>query len=378
MQALILFRSFLFNRSLPEDIWSSSDDAPNAVIEEIVRLIIPFYYGERIALYRLWAPLLRGFNEDTYPTHEVATEILPALAPDGPKFAEMLIKEYERKTQETPPANLADDPRGSARWAKQNAREQLVILEALFWALFGYVPSSGATIVQLFEAAYTTELGAHQASGSYLLDAEGTQLQQDTAAVWIVVMLEVLELERIAEPGHVRISDAPVPGRDPLYTDSPEHLARLHELVLEHPHSQYACVYLAWAFVLQRLTAVKAQTKDVPVAYQAFFRTLPPKADRSYAIDADSVHRFMARRCLEPEAALFGLMHGLLTQSPLFVTSIAWKTGSSLTNPNDLAYRSVLKGGLYQLGAVTQSVDTLHRSLDRSRRACPSGRNPRL
>lgn len=344
VHALVLLRSFLFNRGLPDDAGSNPDDTPGALVDELVRLITPFYYAERVALFRLYAPLVRAFDDPSHPTHEVAVEILPELAPEPTKFAEQLIDEYKRKTQETPPANLADDPRGSARWAKQSAREQLVLLEALFWTLFGFVPSAGATIVKVFEAAYATELGARQAAGALLLDEEGVQLIQDAAAVWLVLMLEVLELERVAEPGHVHVDALPRADGEGLYTDDPEEMAKLHTLVLANPHAQYAPVYLAWAFVLHRLAAVKAQTKEVPVAYQEFFRALPPKADRSYALDADSVHRVMARRCLEPEVGLFELLHGLLTQSPLFVTSVAWRTGSSITDPNAVAFRSVLKG----------------------------------
>lgn len=308
----------------------------------MVELITPFYYAERLALFRILNPLLRAFEDPMHPAHPVAAEFLPLIAPDGAQLADALLVEYLRKVKAALPAQVVDDPKGAARWTKQSAREQLVLLEDLFWALFSYVSSDGPMVVRVFEAAYATELGSRQENAALLLDAEGAQLQQDAAAVWIVIMLEVLELERVAEAGHVQISVEPT--GDSLYTNSPASLTRLHELIISNSNSHYACVYLAWAFVLHRLSVVKAQSKEIPAAYQDFFRSLPPKMERSYAIDADSVHRVMAKRCLDAEAGLFQLMYTLLTSSPIFVTSVAWKTGSSVTDPNAVAFRSVLKG----------------------------------
>jgi hypothetical protein len=65
---------------------------------------------------------------------------------------------------------------------------------------------------------------------------------------------------------------------------------------------------MAWAFVLSRLAAVKSQLKTLPPACHELFRSLPPQGDRFHVIDADSVHRAMAKRYLEPELGLFPLM----------------------------------------------------------------------
>ncbi|KAJ3754452.1 hypothetical protein EV360DRAFT_86825 [Lentinula raphanica] len=51
----------------------------------------------------------------------------------------------------------------------------------------------------------------------------------------------------------------------------------------------------------------------------------------------------MSQLCLDPKSGLLSLMKTLLTNSPLFVTSIAWKTGSTVTDPNVIAFRSVFK-----------------------------------
>ncbi|EDR12602.1 uncharacterized protein LACBIDRAFT_311161 [Laccaria bicolor S238N-H82] len=49
-------------------------------------------------------------------------------------------------------------------------------------------------------------------------------------------------------------------------------------------------------------------------------------------------------QCLEPETGLYNLLGNLLTNSPLSVTAVSWKTGSSISKPNAVAFRSVLKG----------------------------------
>jgi nuclear pore complex protein Nup188 len=338
VDALVLLRSFLYNRGLP----ANAGAGDSSLIEELVEAITPFYYSERLALLRTFVPLLHAREEPTSLAHEIAIEALPIVIPDGRAFAGALLDEYLCKVKAGPPERAAANPKAAARWAKQNAREQLIVLEVLFWTMFGYVPCDGALVVRIYETAYAVELGSLQENNAMMLDAEGAQLQQDSAAVWILIMLEVLELERVAEPGGIEI--AVDPAEDALYTASPASLTRLHELITTHANSHHACVYMAWAFVLSRLVAVKSQLKTLPPAYHEFFRSLPPQGDRSYVIDADSVHRAMAKRCLEPEVGLFPLMLTLLTASPVFVPSVAWKTGSTVTEPNAVAFRSVFKG----------------------------------
>ena len=75
-----------------------------------------------------------------------------------------------------------------------------------------------------------------------LLDDEGTQPGQDSAALWIVIMVEVLCFEKIADEP-VDVSEDP--NNAELYTSDPTSLKRIHELVISHGDSQYACTYLA-------------------------------------------------------------------------------------------------------------------------------------
>lgn len=306
---------------------------------ELVKDITDFYFQERIHFLRVFIPLFRARSSAQHPAHSLASKLLPKIIPDAQLFAESIIKEYLRKTQQPLPAHATHDPKTTSLWAKQIAKEQLVLLEVLFWTMFDYAPCNGPLVVQIYETAYATNLGSVQHNSMALLDEEGTQLQQDSAALWIVMMVEVLSLERIADE-EVEVSDSP---RDTeFYTSSPKSLQRIHELVTSHADSQHACTYLAWAFVLSRLTTTVTEQKRMPESYRSFFEPLLPHLNRSK--EREPTHVIMTRTCLAPEAGLFNLLLTLLKSSPLFVTSVAWRTGSSVTDPNATSFRAVIKG----------------------------------
>ncbi|EGN94989.1 hypothetical protein SERLA73DRAFT_61618 [Serpula lacrymans var. lacrymans S7.3] len=339
VQSLILLRSFLYNEGLPSNAGSSSD---KSVVDELVAAITPFYYAERLFVLRSLIPLFRAQENTVDPIHAIALEELPKILPDGQAFADSLLKEYLRKTKQKVPATVSSEPRAASRWAKQNAKEQLVMLEVLFWTMWGYVPCDGPFVVRIMEASYSSNLGLIQGNATLMLDDEGEQLQQDCAALWILITIEVLELERLAERNGVEISADP--SDKTIYTSSPESLKRIHELVTSpsHGNSHHACTYLAWAFVLSRLTSQVEEAKEIPDGYRSFFESLVPHQHRSK--EREQMHVLMARTCLSPDVGLFKLISTLLTTSPLFVTVAAWKTGSTITDPNAIAFRSVLKG----------------------------------
>jgi nuclear pore complex protein Nup188 len=154
-----------------------------------------------------------------------------------------------------------------------------------------------------------------------------------------LITVEILELEGA---NNIELSDRPE--RVDVYYSSPETLKRLHDLVTSHSDSQYSCTYLSWTYVLSRLCAKAAQMPTVPASYQSFFDYINPPVSRSYTKEKEPIPTQMARACLDPEVGLFGLIESLLANSPLFVTAVAWRMGSSVTDPNAIAYRSVLKG----------------------------------
>ncbi|KAE9409247.1 hypothetical protein BT96DRAFT_848617 [Gymnopus androsaceus JB14] len=337
ISSLILLRSFLYNEGLPTDNTDNS-----LLVQELVEAITPFYFIERLSLLRVLVPLFRAKENPSEPFHEVALSILPQVLPDGQKFADSLLTEYERKTKQRLPESVNRDPRSASRWAKQNNKEQLVLLEVLFWALWGSVACDGSTVERVLATAYNLNLGMEQQNATLLLDDEGTQLQRDKATIWIILTIEVLELETIADPSSLEISNNPQ--RREFYTSSPDSLKRIHELISARGTGQFACTYLAWTFVLSRLCLKAAESKEVPESYRDFFELVLPQLSRAYSKDREAAHVLMSQTCLDPKSGLLSLMQTLLTDSPLFVTSVAWRTGSTITDPNAIAFRSVFKG----------------------------------
>ena len=102
---------------------------------ELVDAISAFYFSERLHTFRVLIPLFRAKENSEDFLYPVAFEFLPKIIPDGPKFAQSVIDEYLRKTKEKLPENL-NDPKAATLWVKQMLKEQLVLLEVLFWTMF--------------------------------------------------------------------------------------------------------------------------------------------------------------------------------------------------------------------------------------------------
>ncbi|KAF7337743.1 hypothetical protein MSAN_02247900 [Mycena sanguinolenta] len=349
IQALILLRSFLYNKGLPATVETKEDAS---LVDELLVAITPFYFSERLAALRILLPLFRAKGDPDDPLCEFATTFIPTLIPDGPKFVESLLTEYTRKTRARVPETMIRNPREASRDAKQNSTEQLVLLEVLFATMWDYVNCDGPIVTKIFETAYDTKLGSSQLNAPLLLDDEAVQIGQDIAAMWTVIMVEVLELETLADPSGV-IELSANPTQNGVYTSSPQALQRIHELVTSNDEGQYACVYIAWAFVLSRLAAAVAELEEIPDTYRPFFESILPHLQRAYSKDREPVHVVMTRACLAPNAGLFNLLLGLLTNTPLFVASVAWKMASPVTDPNATAYRSVIKGLLIAIVELT-------------------------
>lgn len=339
VHALVLFRAFFYNEGIPATV-ASSEGA--SMVKELVDAITPFYYSERLHILRTLIPLFRAVQSTSDPIHEIADEVIPRIVSDGSAFAQTLLAEYSKKTYAEVPQSAREEPRHATLWSKQNAREQLVMLEVLFWTMWGHASCSGPLVAQIYEVAYQTHLGSQQQNSTFLLDEESVQLLQDCAAMWILITVEVLELERSSEDDAVEISANPA-DKD-IYWSSPEHLKRIHQTVISQGNSNFACTYLAWTCILSRLSKVALGLKELPSSYKAFFDSLVPEGSGMYSKDAQQAVTLMTNIGLSNDAGLFHLLLTLLTTSPLFVTSAAWRTGSTVTDPNAVAYRSVLKG----------------------------------
>jgi nuclear pore complex protein Nup188 len=340
VEALVLFRSFLYNEgNVLQELESNGDDA---FVQRVVDAFSPFYHSERRCIARLLVPIFRAQEDDHSFFHSQAAKILPLIIPDGPAFVKDVVDHYVGKTRAPLDGSSSNDPRLASRWAKENLRDQLVLLELLFWAMWSFVPRQGPIVAKIYETAYETNLGSVQHNATLLLDEEGSRLQQDCAAVWLLLMIEVLELEKFSDNGNPDISGPP--STEGMYTSHPDSLKRIHQLVTSHGDSNYAAVYLAWTLIVGRLEAAVVALDECPQAYRSFFDSLDVQNGRPFSKNREPVHTLMLQRVLDPSVGLLNLLLSLLTTTPIFVTSIAWKTDSSISEPNAVAYRSVVKG----------------------------------
>ncbi|KAF5333235.1 hypothetical protein D9611_002829 [Ephemerocybe angulata] len=339
VQALILLRSFLYNRGLPETVKA---DSAAEMVEELVLAIAPYYYSEKLCVVRLLGPLLRAVVDPEEPLYRIAEDIVPRIAPDPVQFALDVVAEYSAKTKEPLPKKLRSAPKAAQEWIKQNLKEQLALLEVLFWAMWGFVPCAPTIVLKVLEAAYATSLGTNQENDTLMLDAESQQLKEDCYAFWILITTEVLELETLGHEESLELSTTP--SGKTLYVASPDTLLKIHDLVLSNTNSQFVCTYLGWTYVLSRIVAKAKSLDSIPPAYETFLNTINPTLTRAFTQDPEPIHIGMAKACLNPDAGLFPLLNSLLTKSPVFVLSAAWRTGSSVTEPNAIAFRSAMKG----------------------------------
>ena len=372
VHALVLLRSFFYNEGLPADVGAGSgvDGSASSMVQELVNAITPFYYSERLHVLRTLIPLFRALQSPGSAIQEIAEVVIPKIIPDAAIFADALISEYSRKTYAEVPESARGNPRQAAAWAKQNAKEQLVMLEVLFWMMWGHAPCSGPLVAKIYETAYQTHLGSQQQNSTLLLDEESVQILQDSAALWILITVEVLELERATEPGAVEISVDP---RDKeIYWSSPEHLKRIHGLVISQGNSNFSVTYIAWTCLLSCLSKVVMDMKELPNSYKGFFDSLIPPNAGMHSRDAQQAVTLMRNVGLSLDAGLFRLLHTLLTSSPLFVTSGAWRTGSTITDPNTVAYRSVIKGTCFGIVVINRSLTMCYRVGYGCRRHGPS------
>lgn len=343
VEALVLFRSFLYNEgNVLQELESNGD---GAFVQRVVDAFSPFYHSEKRCLARLLVPIFRAQEDEPSFFHSQAAKILPQIIPDGPAFVKDVVDHYLGKTRAPLDESSSNDPRLASRWAKENLRDQLVLLEVLFWAMWSFVPRQGPIVTKIYETAYETNLGSVQHNATLLLDDEGARLLQDCAAVWLLLMVEVLELETFSDNGNPEFSGPT--STEGMYTSHPDSLKRIHQLVTSHGDSNYAVVYLAWTLIVARLETAVLVLDDCPPAYQSFFDSLDVQNGRPFSKNREPIHTLMLQRVLDPSVGLLNLLLSLLTTTPLFVTSIAWKTDSSISEPNAVAYRSVVKGTPY-------------------------------
>ncbi|EJD01706.1 uncharacterized protein FOMMEDRAFT_111741 [Fomitiporia mediterranea MF3/22] len=342
VEAFVLVRSFLYNEGLPE----FPEDQRSSVIEEVMTRITPFYYSERLYIVRTVVALLKSSQTQSDPFHHIAPTLLRKIIPNPTDFSLKLASEFLRKTQLSVPQFASGGLKATSQWAKQNAKEQLVLVELLFWMLWDYCPVNAPIAVAVFQTAYEAEFGYRQANKTSMLDEEGTQLQRDLASLWVLITIETLQLEYLSDTVTYDAREA-LSEKGPLHL-APLALLKIHRLIIVHASPGYFCTMLAWAFFIKAISDTASRMAERPKYLVPFLQEIRSSSEVTFKKGEKEVHATIVAACLRPEAGLFSFMQELLS-SPLFMASNAIRVGSSVTDANDIAYRALLKGLIMSL-----------------------------
>lgn len=336
VHAFILLRSFLYNRGVPASLVEGEGSAEDD-IRDLVEAITPFYHHERTHVYRCMIPLFRNRDDESHPIHGVCEEFFKGFVASEQDFVLDIITGYVGKLLTPLPMHLTATVDGAKRAAKQTLRESLYLLELLFWALWSFCPPSPVITSQVISTLYSTNMGRDISEDLelYLADEDSNQIRDDATVFWLLVSLEVLELEQLlsqAASTSLLSSDTIDEGKH--YWKDPDTLTKLHQDITSHPSSQFSIIYLAWSLVL---TYIISQP-NLPSTYMPFIQLITPHNHQ------DPIPQLMLKTALEPEVGTLELLLKILNESPIFVTTAAWRTGSCVTDPNAVGYRSIIKG----------------------------------
>jgi nuclear pore complex protein Nup188 len=316
VDAFILWKVFLRNRGLPSDVDTPTD-------EEILDHFIPFYFEERLSILRCIIPLLRANNDIEAPIHDLAKEIFTKIIPKPRDFVSKFAKQYLRRTKQALPESVMRDPRSASRYAKQSVKEQLVMLEVLFWTVTECSLHDGSLTEEIFKVGYEANLGVIQENANLLLDEEGVQLLKDMEGLWTLILVELLQIDQLLSLDPIEST-----ADSSLLVSFPEYLTRTQDIIFSNVTPRHGCILLAWACVL-------AQLSDLDINERPTFEPITSVAyDRFRQISA---------HILQPDFMLFRNMRTTLTTSSLFVTAAALATGSPITYPNSVDFRFIYK-----------------------------------
>ncbi|KZV81783.1 hypothetical protein EXIGLDRAFT_779335 [Exidia glandulosa HHB12029] len=202
-------------------------------------LAVPLYGS----VLRCYIPLLRAPENVDNPLHDLAAQFLGERLPYPAVFVSTLAKEYVRRQQQELLPEIVREMPIAIMWALQLAREQLAMLEVLFWLAGNLVPASGPVVVQLVKTPYETDLGR-----KLLLEDEGAQILQDAESVWLVLLVEAFDVEKVLEDDTFELVAFPQDVSTIL--SSSRQLALVHDFVVGAHDPRYSPITLAWACVL--------------------------------------------------------------------------------------------------------------------------------
>ena len=101
-----------------------------------------------------------------------------------------------------------------------------------------------------------------------------------------------------------------------VYYSLPSSLEKLHDIVTTNQSSQRSVTFLAWTYVISRLTLHAEAYSDLPNSFFLVHWFPNRSLSRPYSKEGEPLHVQMVKACLACEYGLLKLLEHLLTQSP--------------------------------------------------------------
>ncbi|KAG8865121.1 hypothetical protein FRB96_000010 [Tulasnella sp. 330] len=342
VEALTLLRLFIFNEGLSK----SQASTPALLLDALTE----FYFEERLFAIRILGAMLRGKDNAADPYHELCTQIVSENLPRSQDFAREILKALVDRPIRSFPPSVTKDPRTTARWAKQNLKEQLCMLETFFWSTVAYSPDGGL-VAGFFKAAGETNLGRVQKYEDLLLDEECSRLINDLMVLFGITGVQLLKLDKVLD----EVLDLELATKQRYgYLASVEDVEQIHNIVANLPEDHsFSPMTLAWGCVVAKISRVAAD--DVPTEYQRFYALLnppPPRKGRATFVEPQlSLGDSLVNRSLG--LGVLPVLQSYL-QSPIFSTSLAASLASTVTEPNNEQFRYIIKCLLMSLIDLVQ------------------------
>ncbi|CEH16152.1 Uncharacterized conserved protein [Ceraceosorus bombacis] len=326
----------------------------------LVAGLTAFYFEERLCILRLIPILLRIADDPSHQHHDLVSDLVQEIA--TPELALHILSSFDVNAQRPLPESVRGARGDEAAWVKQRLREQLGLLESLFFLYYLRLPSTAAAVLRILDTVRTTSAGRILV-GLEHLDKEGTEIHAAVSHLLILVAVESLDLESHMD-GEVSLEDVRAIDveRGSNWLDERSLLASpqdVHkaidtlELLADEPC--FSPLLLAWSLVLQKVEAkfeqwfhVKPHDRLPPHLQRLQDEIAPPDTGDT------SLWQRLASVALSPASGLFSEMHAIVT-SALITTASSKSAATVLAVPASasLAHRAVFKGLLL---SVTELV----------------------
>jgi hypothetical protein len=306
--------------------------------------VVQYYYQERIAALNLVSAIFRASQDSDHPFHQEAKDLSKDLINaklDSSNFKTNALDQLKDLFKKVP-HHLVGNSNVAAAWAKQNLLEQKALISLIILLNYCQIPTANEaeqTMIGLIELQF----GVQQFNRPYF-DKGCLEIYRSICNLFSVLFVEMMNLDfvlsRIFRPLSADFSNQAV-------LDSPDITLNMHTRIWaaiesfpgeSHEPSPKGVIAVAWACNTQLLMMILS--KDCPDHYRELQNLLSQTHNES--------------KCPQ-KLFQYGYLHGKFLE---YVVEMFSPQSAFQLDPNELAYKSIMKGLLNTI-LITQNVSTL-------------------